>query len=114
MAVAPKMKQGMVMMKYALNHPWHFSSFELAVFCALLQSSMVYFFEAVKIYVLLNSHIVEDVLFRFIVLAIIGNIDDYFYHSISERSGKEFIREFWNEKEVCADDDEEDDDSEIN
>ena len=45
--------QGFNNMKYALNHPWHFFSYQLAMFTTFLQTTMVFYFEAVKIYALL-------------------------------------------------------------
>ena len=49
----------------------------------------------------------ETVLLRFIGLAVIASIDDYFYHAISERNSKEFVNKFWNEENVCEDDEDE-------
>ena len=107
MAVVPKMTQGMAMMKYALNHPWHFFSYKLAMFTTLLQTTMVFYFEAVKIYALLQSPDAETVIFRFVAMAIIIKMDDYFYYAISERNSKEFIQKFWNEEELCEKDEDE-------
>ena len=80
------------MMKYALNHPWHFNSYLLAVFCGWLEVTMIFFFEGVKFYSLLVSPSSYKVMQNFVALAIISQIDDYFYKAISDRSGKRFIK----------------------
>ena len=91
------------MIKYALNHPWHFTNYQLAATSGFLQVLNVYFVEIAKVYIFLYSSTVEIVIERFVVLAIIGNIDGYFYNAVSEREAKDFISKRYNEREMCED-----------
>ena len=100
MIVSTKLAQGLAMMKYALNHPWHFFSYKLAFLTGFLQCTMVFYSEAIKICVLLLSPDINMVLIRFIELAIISEIDKYFFNAVSERNAKDFITQFMNEEDV--------------
>lgn len=62
---------------------------------------MVFYSEVIKIYVLLLSPDENTVLIRFIELAIISEIDNYFFNAVSERNTKDFITQFMNEEPVC-------------
>ena len=92
-------------MKYALNHPWHFSSYWIAAMTGGAQVTIVLFFGVTSVIALVKSPNIEYVIIRFVGLAVIANIDDYFYNALAERESKEFISKYFNEVELCESDD---------
>ena len=53
-----------------------------------------------------------EVLIRFVFLAAIANVDNYFYDALAERESKDFIVRHYNEDELCVGEDEHEEEEE--
>lgn len=54
-SLSGEMKQGLINMKYALNHPWKFNNYKIAWVCGFMQSFNVFAVEFVNFTALLTN-----------------------------------------------------------
>jgi len=69
-------------MKYALNHPYKFVSWQVAFTTGFLQVIMVLLVEGINFVVIQASASVLDVVMNFLALAVIADFDNLFYSSL--------------------------------
>ena len=74
--------QGFDLMKYALNHPWKFSSWFMAFKTGLSQMFVVVILELVNMIFMLKDDAISDIVMNFTALLIISDFDDYLYVTI--------------------------------
>jgi len=85
--------QGMDMMKYALNHPWKFSSPGGAFFIGMLQMLSTMLIVFVCYWVIVTSPSVLDLAKDFTALMIIAEIDNQFANISEETIVKDILAE---------------------
>lgn len=76
------MRQGLVMMKYAINHPKEFSNPFYAFFVALMQSMGGLASEICCIVFLCSLTDPINIIIRFVAFASIGKIDNFYYAAL--------------------------------
>jgi len=81
-SLSAELKQGLGMMKYAVNHHWKFVNYKFAFLSGLLQASMVIFVESINFLALLTNFEVIGIVMDFLALVIIAEFDDFFYQAI--------------------------------
>ena len=89
-----ELNQGMLLMKYALNHPWKFEKgggCSIAFFSGFLQSTMVLLVEAVNYIALITNLTHLDIVMNFLALAVIADFDDFFYNALFDNQFKRVI-----------------------
>ena len=73
--------QGLVMMKYSVNHPWKFRSVLTAFGAGFMQTSISFIIELANVYILLANGLTQfDIVANFIIMLIIAEFDNYFYY----------------------------------
>jgi hypothetical protein len=77
-----ELKQGLLFMKYATNHPRFFRSNGVAFISGLVQTCMVLLVESANIIVILAAPDVIEVVLNFIAIAIIADFDDFVFSVI--------------------------------
>ena len=92
-ALSAELKQGLGMMKYAVNHHWKFYNYKLAFLAGLLQASMVIFVESINFLALLTNFEVIGIVMDFLALVIIAEFDDFFYQAITSQDVTKVIEE---------------------
>eukprot|EP00352_Strombidinopsis_acuminata_P005411 CAMPEP_0176357120 /NCGR_PEP_ID=MMETSP0126-20121128/14537_1 /TAXON_ID=141414 ORGANISM="Strombidinopsis acuminatum, Strain SPMC142" /NCGR_SAMPLE_ID=MMETSP0126 /ASSEMBLY_ACC=CAM_ASM_000229 /LENGTH=83 /DNA_ID=CAMNT_0017710573 /DNA_START=1582 /DNA_END=1833 /DNA_ORIENTATION=+ len=75
-------KQGLNIMKYALNHPTDFKNPVIVWLIGFMQFFMVVFVELVNILVICGQDKVYDCIVNFIALGIIADFDDAFFRAL--------------------------------
>ena len=79
-SLSGEMKQGLINMKYAVNHPWKFVDFKLACLTGLLQVIAVVCTELATYYMLLfAADAMLDVLANYAIVLVIVDFGGYFY-----------------------------------
>ena len=76
-------KQGLNMMKNAVNHHWKFRSWRRAYMVGLFQASVLIFCEAVNLVLLTTNHSILDIIMNFLAIVVITEFDDFFYFMIN-------------------------------
>ena len=71
------MRQGLVVMKFSLNHPWKFKSVSKAWLTGFAQTLMVVAVEGVNLVILCTNETVMDVVMNFLALVVIADFDDF-------------------------------------
>jgi len=71
-------ENGMLMMKYSLNHYWKFRYVSLAFSAGFLQVTSCLFIAFINYAVILQSNSVQDLAKDFVALMIIAQFDDMF------------------------------------
>jgi len=79
MSLQDELKQGMLFMKYAVNHPKFFRSPSVAFTSGLIQTLVVMLVEMANIIVILAAPDVIEVILNFIAIAIIADFDDFVF-----------------------------------
>lgn len=87
------MKQGLDLMKYALNHPKKLLNYRQAFNIGFAQAALTLLVESVSIMVILSSQTTNDVVFNFIALAVISEFDNYVFESLRHQPLKELVNE---------------------
>lgn len=82
MVLFPEARQGMNVMKYALNHKDEFCSYLTVFIVGFMQFSMVISVEIVNMFYICIANEILDVIMNFIALAIIAEFDDMFYSAL--------------------------------
>lgn len=72
-------KQAFDLMKFALNHPWKFTSWVQAYRVGFVQFCIVFLVECINQGILLSTNTVMDTLMNFVALAVIAEFDDFLY-----------------------------------
>ena len=70
-------------MKYALNHPWKFTSWSRAYRVGLLQMSVVLSLEVVNLSFMLTNITISEIIMSFLALLIISEFDDYLFLTVN-------------------------------
>ena len=74
-----KTKQGLAMMKYAMNHPWKFRNWQAGYYIGFMQMFVVISVEVVNMAILITNNTIVEILMNFLALVIITDFDDYFF-----------------------------------
>jgi len=86
-----EVKQGLELMKYALNHRHAFLCYKKAALMGFLQSFITIGVETVNLLVILQSTTTQDVVFNFIAVAIISDFDNFVFSSLRNEPLKELV-----------------------
>ena len=78
-AMTNELKEGMAKIKFTLNHSWRFSHPYTAVYCGLLQTSMIVLVTMLNYLVIVLSPTTIDVAKDFLAMMIISDFDNYFF-----------------------------------
>ena len=68
-SLSAELRQGMNLMKYAVNHPWKFEDYRVAFFSGFMQTNVVIIVELVNFIALITNETVLDIVMNF------GNTD---------------------------------------
>jgi hypothetical protein len=96
LSLVDEVSAGLEMMKYASNHPYKFTHFEIAWFSGFLQTVSCLGVELANIGVICGASDTISIVFNFIALAIIAEFDNYVFSSMKNESFKVLT-----EKEFC-------------
>lgn len=88
-----EVKQGLDLMKYAVNHRYFFLSYQKAFLMGFLQSFMTVSVESVNMLVILQSETTQDIVFNFIAVAVISDFDNFVFNSLRNEPLKELVKE---------------------
>ena len=66
-----KLRQGLILMKYSVNHPWKFDGYKIAFMCGFLQSYSVVLVEILNFTVVLTDFTAKGILTHFLLPVII-------------------------------------------
>lgn len=72
-------RQGLVLMKYALNHPWKFRRWYSAFLIGFIQLALAVTSEYVSIQIVLSTDTYLDAVKDFIALMIVNEFDNHFF-----------------------------------
>jgi len=78
-------KQGLSMMKYALNHPWKFRDYKSAYYVGFSQLFVVMSVEAVNLLILQTNETIIETIMNFLALVVIAEFDDYFFIPVAKQ-----------------------------
>ena len=81
-SLSGEIKQGLVNMKYALNHPWKFNNYQVAWLCGFMQAFNVFVVESVNFAALLTNSTIIDIIMNFLALVVIAEFDEYFFSAV--------------------------------
>lgn len=84
MQLSSELQQGMLMMKYSVNHEWKFQDYKVAFLCGFLQAFNTITVEMVNFVALLTNFTIIDVIMNFLALVVIAEFDEYFYDAVSD------------------------------
>lgn len=84
-----EIKNGLTMMKFAINHPWKFKHHRIAVLAGFLQFSAMFLIALANYLVITISDTVIDVAKDFTALIIIAEFDDIFSSYFSNSKGND-------------------------
>lgn len=76
--------QGLLLMKYAVNHPWRFDGWAQAFLVGFVQFAMVITVEFVNLVILITNDTIMDTIMNFLALVIIADFDDYFFSTVEK------------------------------
>ena len=82
-SLSGEMKQGLINMKYAVNHPWKFVDYKIAWFCGFMQAFNVLVVELVNFSALLTNFTIIDIIMNFLALVVIAEFDEYFFSALN-------------------------------
>ena len=78
--VVSEFDEAIRMMKFAVNHPWKFRSFQFAFLTGLLKFSVLLIIELSNVYVVLaNSSSLFDIIANFVIMLVLVEFDNFFY-----------------------------------
>lgn len=75
-------RQGLNVMKYALNHEKEFENPKIVWFIGFMQFVMVITVETINMANICGSDDILDVIMNFIALAIVADFDDFFFKAL--------------------------------
>ena len=83
----------MLLMKYAVNHPWKFKDYDYAIafLAGLLQATMALCVESVNYIALITNRTHLDLLLNFMALVVIADFDDFFFGALFDRTYKDVV-----------------------
>lgn len=91
MLLSNELQQGLLMMKYAVNHPWKFINYRHAFLAGFLQMIMVVGVEMVNFLAVLDQTTFADMVMNFTALVIISEFDDFFFYAYRDADLKDAI-----------------------
>ena len=83
--------QGLVMMKYSVNHHYRFNSYMIAFLSGFYQMTGSLGVEFSNIGVIVAANDTISIVFNFIAVAIIADFDNYVYDSLKNESFKQLL-----------------------
>ena len=89
-----ELEQGLLHMKYAVNHPWKFEAgggASLAWLSGFFQATMVIAVEGVNYIALITNMTHLDIVMNFLALAVIADFDNFFYDALFDNTYKKVI-----------------------
>ena len=92
-SLSAELKQGLTMMKYAVNHRWKFINYKIAFMSGLMQASMIIFVEFINVMALLTNTQVIGIVMDFLALVIISEFDDFFFNAITNPDVTDIIED---------------------
>ena len=95
LSLTRELQEGMLKMKYCLNHPYKFSFQMPAFFAGFFQATALILVTLLNYYLILEAASELDVVMNFLALEVVANIDDMFYasHGSYEHSVKMVVNE---------------------
>ena len=81
-SLSGELRQGLVNMKYAVNHSWKFNDYKVAWFCGFMQAFNVFVVEMVNFAALLTNFTIIDIIMNFLALVVIAEFDEYFFSAV--------------------------------
>ena len=75
-------RQGLDMMKYAVNHPYKFRKWYVAYLIGLTQFSVLVTVELVNLIVLVSNNSIEDILMNFLALIVLTDFDNFLFITV--------------------------------
>ena len=81
-----ELKEGMDKMKYVLNHTWKFDNLTQAWLAGFFQCIIIMLVTLLNYFTIIAAETVIDIVMNFLALAVIAELDDYFFiaHGKSE------------------------------
>ena len=88
-----ELKHGMEKMKFALNHKWKFSYWQIAYFCGFCQVLIVVLVTVINYFIIILNDDIVDIVKDFLAVKVIAELDDYFFleHTTSSEVCKQII-----------------------
>lgn len=80
--LSDELNQSFTFMKYAMNHYWKFSKWQVAFLVGFAQMMVIFSVEAVNLAILLTNNTSLDVIMNFLALVIICEFDDYLFNQL--------------------------------
>ena len=91
MLLSTELEQGLIMMKYAVNHPWKFINYRHAFLSGFMQTIMVVGVEIVNFLAVLDQTSFSEIVMNFTALVIISEFDDFFFNAYKDEDLKDAI-----------------------
>lgn len=85
-------------MKYALNHPYKFQSYNVAFQVGLMQFTSTLLTEITNLIVLCACNDAVNIIFNFTAIAIVAEFDNFVFESMKNESFKELLEEKFTSK----------------
>ena len=82
-SLSGEMKQGLINMKYAVNHSWKFVDYKIAWLLGFMQAFNVLVVEFVNFSALLTNFTIIDIIMNFLALVVIAEFDEYFFSALN-------------------------------
>ena len=86
-----RVKQGMEMMKYSLNHYWKFTNWFFGFMAGFLQANVVLLIEMVNFVSIVTHFEIIDIVMKFMTLMIIMTFSNIFFIAYDEDDYKKII-----------------------
>lgn len=91
MSLQEELKNGLMMMKFSLNHDFRFSNYKVAFLAGFLQTTILCIVELVNMLCILTASSMLDVVMNFMALAVIAEFDDTFYAALGNDDNKNIL-----------------------
>jgi hypothetical protein len=85
-------------MKYALNHPYKFVSYNIAFQIGLMQFSSTLLTEITNLIILCGVNDAVNIIFNFTAIAIVAEFDNYVFESMKNEGFKELLEKKFTSK----------------
>ena len=82
-ALTDHIYEGLIMMKFAINHPWKFKDPNTAIFCGLSKFLINFIVECLNYSLLLTSNDVLNCLWNFLGLNVVRRVPNYIFATLS-------------------------------
>ena len=92
-AMTDNIAEGLLMMKFAINHPWKFKDPNTAIFCGLSNVLIYLTVECLNYSLLLTSNDVLYCLWNFLGLNVVTRVGNYIYSTLSHSPLKKKLQD---------------------